>query len=185
MSTRSMKIGELARRTGKTVRALHLYEELGLLSPARSDGGFRLYGEAEVKRVLWINTLQDMGFKLAQIRELLDTVRLSASAPNAMDSVRSLFQHKLAETRRQVEHLLRLERDIAESMAYLEACRTCGEASAQACASCDQNRHTLPVPSLVAGIHLHPQINQQLHAPPMQAGPHLGHFPNHKAIPSQ
>ena len=189
MSTRSMKIGELARRTGKTVRALHLYEELGLLSPARSDGGFRLYGESEVKRVMWINTLQDMGFKLAQIRELLDTVRQSASAPNAMDSVRSLFQHKLAETRRQVEHLLRLERDIAESMAYLEACRSCEEASAHACASCDQNRHSLPVPSLVAGIHLHPH-----HPHHSQAGvpgqgpatvPQIGHFPHHKAIPSQ
>ena len=37
-----MKIGQLARKTGKTVRALHLYEEMGLLSPERSDGGFRL-----------------------------------------------------------------------------------------------------------------------------------------------
>jgi DNA-binding transcriptional MerR regulator len=154
MTTRTMKIGELARRTNKTVRALHLYEELGLLSAARSEGGFRLYGEAEVKRVLWINTLQDMGFKLAQIRDLLDTVRRSASAPNAMDSVRGLFQRKLAETRRQVEYLLRLERDIAESMAYLEACRSCDEASSHACANCDSNRHSLPAPSLVTGIHL-------------------------------
>ncbi len=41
---RSLKVGELAKRTGKTVRAVHLYEELGLLAPAvRSKGGFRLY----------------------------------------------------------------------------------------------------------------------------------------------
>ena len=39
-----LKVGELAKRTGKTVRAIHLYEELGLLAPAvRSKGGFRLY----------------------------------------------------------------------------------------------------------------------------------------------
>ncbi len=39
-----LKVGELAKRTGKTVRAVHLYEELGLLDPAvRSKGGFRLY----------------------------------------------------------------------------------------------------------------------------------------------
>ena len=151
-----MKIGELARRTGKTVRALHLYEEMGLLAPSRSDGGFRLYGEAEVKRVSWIATLQDMGFKLAQIRELLETVSRSKSAPGAMDSVRSLFQTKLSDTRKQVESLLRLERDIAESMAYLEACRSCEELSAEACATCDSNRHSLPVPPLVAGIHLPP-----------------------------
>ena len=37
-----LKVGELAKRTGKTVRAVHLYEELGLLTPAvRSKGGFR------------------------------------------------------------------------------------------------------------------------------------------------
>ena len=167
MTTRTMKIGELARRASKTVRALHLYEEMGLLSAARSEGGFRLYGEAEVKRVLWINTLQDMGFKLAQIHDLLETVRRSASAPNAMDSVRGLFQRKLAETRRQVEHLLRLERDIAESMAYLEACRSCHEASSHACANCDSSRHSMPAPPLVAGIHLVPVFHptQPMHPP--------------------
>ena len=47
-----LKIGELARRTGKTVRAVHLYEELGLLAPAvRSKGGFRLYHGRAVTRI--------------------------------------------------------------------------------------------------------------------------------------
>lgn len=154
MSAHRMKIGELARRTGKTVRALHLYEEMGLLTPSRSDGGFRLYGEGELKRVSWIGTLQDMGFKLAQIRDLLDTVHRSRSAPGAMDSVRSLFQAKLAETRKQVEYLLRLECDITESMAYLEACRSCDQVSSQACANCESHQQGIPAPSLVAGLHL-------------------------------
>ena len=43
-TTHLIRIGDLARLTGKTVRAIHLYEELGLLKPAtRSSGGFRLY----------------------------------------------------------------------------------------------------------------------------------------------
>jgi len=155
-----MKIGELAKRAGKTVRALHLYEEMGLLAPARSEGGFRLYGDAEAQRVLWIKKLQDMGFKLAQIRDLLDSVRASATAPSAMDSVRMLFQDKLRDTRRQVETLLQLERDIAESMAYLEACRSCQESSSGACANCDSSRHSLPEPALVAGIHLSANLAQ-------------------------
>lgn len=154
MTTQRMKIGELARRTGKTVRALHLYEEMGLLTPSRSDGGFRLYGDGELKRVAWIGTLQDMGFKLAQIRDLLDTVHRSRSAPGAMDSVRSLFQAKLAETRKQVEYLLRLERDITESMAYLEACRTCDAVDASACANCESHGQGVVAPNLVAGLHL-------------------------------
>ena len=47
-----LKVGELAKKTGKTVRAVHLYEELGLLAPAvRSKGGFRLYHGKAVKRI--------------------------------------------------------------------------------------------------------------------------------------
>src|SRR3546814_7452299 len=50
-----LKVGDLARRTGKTVRAIHLYEELGLLTPAvRSKGGFRMYSGLAVKRINWI-----------------------------------------------------------------------------------------------------------------------------------
>ncbi|MFV8754750.1 MerR family transcriptional regulator [Nannocystaceae bacterium ST9] len=152
--TTRMKIGELARKTGKTVRALHLYEELGLLAPARSDGGFRLYGPDELARVYWISKLQDMGFKLGQIRGLLDAVAASNSAPEAMQGVRELFQGKLRETREQISKLVQLERDIAESLSYLEACRSCGEPSTHACVECGEDRHGgLTEPKLVTGIH--------------------------------
>lgn len=150
-----MKIGQLARKTGKTVRALHLYEELGLLAPERSDGGFRLYGSDELARVYWISKLQDMGFKLSQIRGLLDAVAASNSAPEAMQGVRELFQSKLRDTREQIQKLLQLERDIAESLSYLEACRGCGEPSTKSCAECGEDRHGgIPEPKLVSGIHL-------------------------------
>jgi MerR family copper efflux transcriptional regulator len=150
-----MKIGQLARKTGKTVRALHLYEEMGLLAPERSDGGFRLYGPDELARVYWISKLQDMGFKLNQIRGLLDAVGASNSAPEAMQGVRELFQSKLRDTREQIQKLLQLERDIAESLSYLEACRSCGEPSTTACVECAEERHGgMPEPKLVAGIHL-------------------------------
>ena len=149
-----MKIGELARKTGKTVRALHLYEEMGLLSPERSTGGFRLYGPDELARVYWISKLQDMGFKLAQIRGLLEAVHSSNSAPGAMEGVRGLFESKLAETREQIAKLRQLERDVVESLAYLEACRTCHEESAGACADCNEDHRGLSQPNLVTGIHL-------------------------------
>ncbi len=155
-STSSMKIGELARKTGKTVRALHLYEELGLLQPAaRSEGGFRLYGPDEVARVSWLTKLQDMGFSLGRIQELLRLVESSRTAPEAMHAVREIFRKKLDETRRQVIKLLELERDLSESLGYLEGCRVCGEPeTAQACASCDAERHNGPAPALVTGIHV-------------------------------
>ena len=164
-----LKVGDLARKTGKTVRALHLYEEMELLRPqARSGGGFRLYGADQVARVYWISKLQDMGFTLAQIRDLLQTVDVSTPAPEAMQAVRELFRSRLDDTRRQVARLLELERDLAESLAYLEGCRACDEelAAVSACVTCDADhadRHATPAPSLVAGIHCSP--GDVLHVP--------------------
>ena len=152
-----MKVGELARKTGKTVRALRLYEEMGLLRPAsRTQGRFRLYGADEVARVYWIGKLQQMGFSLSEIRGLLEVVEASRTGPDAMHSVRELFRTRLEETRNQVAKLLELERDLAESLAYLEGCRACNEtAGPQACSSCDSehgDRHHMPAPALVAGV---------------------------------
>jgi len=162
-----MKIGELARKTGKTPRALHLYEEMGLLQPpARTEGGFRLYGPDELARVYWIAKLQDMGFSLPQIQGLLGTVHASETAPEAMTSVRELFRAKLDETRAQVTRLLQLERDLSESLAYLEGCRVCREPAApEVCNTCTSERRDVP-PSLVVGIHLSPHVRKPEGATP-------------------
>jgi DNA-binding transcriptional MerR regulator len=67
------KIGELARRTGLTVRTLHHYDEIGLLSPVeRSGGGHRVYGEADVQRLYRIVSLRSLGFPLEAIAAALD-----------------------------------------------------------------------------------------------------------------
>jgi MerR family transcriptional regulator, copper efflux regulator len=153
---RRMKIGELARKTGKSVRALRHYEELGLLGADRSQGGFRLYGADELARVYWISKLQDMGFSLTQIQGLIATVESSGTAPEAMQSLRELFKIRLKDTRAQVERLLQLERDLAESLAYLEGCRVCTtHHDLDGCATCDSPAHSdTRAPSLVAGVRL-------------------------------
>ncbi|MBL4688813.1 MAG: MerR family transcriptional regulator [Nannocystaceae bacterium] len=155
--TDRLKIGDLARKTGKTVRALRLYEERGLLSPVRSEGGFRKYGPDEMARVYWIGKLQDMGFTLGQIESLITTVESKDTAPIAMESLRELFGGRLGETRAQVERLLQLERDLMESLAYLEGCRACTtDHDIEACSTCESVHADAHVPSLVAGVHLAP-----------------------------
>ncbi len=149
-----MKVGELARQTGKSVRALRLYEEMGLLVPTRSGGNFRLYGPDEVARVYWIAKLQALGFSLPQIQGLLSTVGSSSSGPDAMQSLREMFRGRLQDTRDQVEKLLKLERDLAESLAYLEGCRACSHNHhVDGCVSCDSVHADTEAPELVAGIH--------------------------------
>jgi len=68
-----LKVGELARRTGLTVRALHHYDSIGLLRPSgRSDSGYRLYSRDDVARLHGIQTLRRMGLPLADVARLLD-----------------------------------------------------------------------------------------------------------------
>jgi MerR family transcriptional regulator, thiopeptide resistance regulator len=73
------KVGELARRSGLTVRTLHHYDEIGLLSPSqRSQSGHRLYADRDVVRLQQIVSLRQLGFTLEQIGECLARPRFSA-----------------------------------------------------------------------------------------------------------
>jgi DNA-binding transcriptional MerR regulator len=77
-----MRIGELAARTGVSVRALRYYEEKGVLSPARTASGYRVFGEPDIATVLHVQTLLAAGLSLDLIGQILscmqgDTLLLS------------------------------------------------------------------------------------------------------------
>jgi DNA-binding transcriptional MerR regulator len=68
-----MQIGEVAARTELSLRTIRHYEETGLVIPsARSRGGFRLYTEADVARLMVIRRMKPLGFTLDQMRDLLE-----------------------------------------------------------------------------------------------------------------
>ncbi len=67
------RIGEVAAATGLTVRTLHHYDEIGLLAPSgRSDAGYRLYADEDVRRLYRIVAFRRLGFALGEIGALLD-----------------------------------------------------------------------------------------------------------------
>lgn len=155
--TRSLRVGELAKQSGKTVRALHLYEELGLLVPVeRSKGGYRLYDADSVTRVRWIGKLQEMGFSLGDIQTMSRQWEQSGSAPGAMAKVERLLKEKLRDTREQVARLQALESELQASLDYLRTCPTCDPKQLiDACASCELHPDSEPAPELVAGFSAH------------------------------
>jgi methyltransferase (TIGR00027 family) len=68
-----LKVGELAKRTGLSIRALHHYDSIGLLSPSlRTDSGARLYGQQDLIRLHRIQALKHLGYGLPEIRKHLD-----------------------------------------------------------------------------------------------------------------
>ncbi len=90
-----LQIGDVAERTGLSLRSVRYYEEVGLLPAAeRSPGGFRLYDDAAVQRLLVIKQMKPLDFSLDEMRELLDHLDELASTPTAA-------------RRRQVEDVLR------------------------------------------------------------------------------
>lgn len=156
-----LRVGDLATRTAKTVRALHLYEELGLLLPAdRSKGGFRLYDPGAVLRVKWISRLQDLGFSLPDIKAILHAWEASSSASDANVQIRAIYQQKLRDTDEQLRRLHELRHELDRSVEYLSTCNVCDpERLITACPSCDRHCGDA-VPEMVAGLHgakhLHP-----------------------------
>jgi DNA-binding transcriptional MerR regulator len=105
------KVGALAKAAGLTVRALHYYEQVGLLRPsARSDAGHRLYDAGDVARLYRISLLRRLGFPLDQITSVLEDPQWQLAA--AVD-------RHLADTQRQAAHTARLCTRLARMAAEL------------------------------------------------------------------
>ncbi len=78
-----MRIGEVALRTELSVRTVRHYHDVGLVEPsARSEGGFRLYTEADVQRLLVIRRMKPLGFSLAEMKQLLDALDVLRGDPD-------------------------------------------------------------------------------------------------------
>lgn len=99
-----MQIGEVAERTSLSLRTIRYYEEVGLAPPsARTQGGFRLYTESDVERLMLIKRMKPLDFTLDEMRDLLEV--LDALAAPAMS----------AETRKSWLERLAMYRDLAGS----------------------------------------------------------------------
>ncbi len=73
--SRTMHIGELAERTGLSLRTLRHYDDIGLLTPSgRTDGGFRLYTAEDESRLLLIRRMKPLGYSLEEMGQLLEVV---------------------------------------------------------------------------------------------------------------
>jgi MerR family Zn(II)-responsive transcriptional regulator of zntA len=135
----TLRVGQLATKVGKTVRTIHFYEELGLLSPAsRSKGGFRLYDSEALTRIHWIERLQQIGFSLTDIRDFLSDFQGISSGPQAMDKLQRFYREKLDETRAAIARHQALEVELQESLEFLIGCGCCDtDTPRSACGSCD------------------------------------------------
>lgn len=106
-----LKIGELARRTGLTVRALRHYGDIGLLLPsARSEGRYRLYGREDVARLYRIQALRRLDISLAEIGAILDKEVGGLSEVVAQQL--ALLDHQIRQANTLRAHLAELQKQL-------------------------------------------------------------------------
>lgn len=87
----TMHIGELADRTGLSLRTIRHYDEVGLLKPSgRTEGGFRLYTAVDLDRLILIRRMKPLGFSLEEMMALLKTIdALDAANESVREAVRT------------------------------------------------------------------------------------------------
>jgi len=120
MRFEALKVGELARRTGLTIRTLHHYDEIGLLKPSlHTESGHRLYTAGDIARLQQVISLRQLGFALEEVRDCLDRPGFSPL---------ELIRRHVARLREQIE----LQRGLCERLeALAEHCCAAGEVSAE------------------------------------------------------
>jgi len=88
MDSDGRKIGEVAEQTGLSIRSLRHWDEVGVVSPSgHTPGGFRLYSDADVERILLVRRMKPLDFTLEEMKEFLDAAdRLRGDAGDGQAS---------------------------------------------------------------------------------------------------
>lgn len=124
-----MHIGEVAARTELSLRSLRHWEEVGLLTPSgRTDGGFRLYTESDVDKILVIRRMKPLGFSLDEMKAVMGDLEV-LDDPGSDESTRLAARDRLgAVSEEAVERRRRLVRqlDMADEFIGLLATRRAG-----------------------------------------------------------
>lgn len=94
MGQQMHRIGHVARAVGLSLRTVRYYEEVGLALPSgRTDGGFRLYNEADIARLELIKQLKPLEFTLEEMRDLLEVRDALTGEDGHEDDRRQLAEH--------------------------------------------------------------------------------------------
>ena len=119
--TRPLTIGQIARRSGFTVKALRFYDRCGLLPPAgRRPSGYRLYHEADVHRLEFIRQAKALGLDLEAIRELVGDVGAQGNGGTRTRLLR-IIDDRIAQTNSQIGALTRLRTELRDRRSALRA----------------------------------------------------------------
>lgn len=111
----ALRIGQLARRAGESVKTIRYWEDEGLLEAERSESGYRLFDAAMVERARFLRRAQGLGFTLAELRSVLE---LRGDGVRPCDEVHGRLAAHLAQVRARLAELRALEAALEERLAW-------------------------------------------------------------------
>ncbi|MEW6749513.1 MAG: MerR family transcriptional regulator [Candidatus Latescibacterota bacterium] len=146
-----MQIGDLAAKAGITTRTLRYYEELGIIEPdERTEGGFRLYSDNQLRRLTIVQGLKALGFDLERIREVF---ALRHAVETGGELARAMSQH-LEEQQGEIESRIRHYEEMRErnerALQVLRGCLHCGiKLMERDCHECEVYKQHPDVPDMI------------------------------------
>lgn len=114
-----MQVGELAKRTGASIRSLHYYEQMGVLHASRQENGYRSYGPEAIEQVQRIRKLLHLGFSLTDIQLLAPCfIHKEQGAPLCAVAIER-YEQKLAELEEHIQLLQELRERVAHHLTVI------------------------------------------------------------------
>jgi len=149
-----LKVGEVARRAGVTLRTIRYYQSLGLIRAAcRTAGGMHLYRPEACDRAQLIRDLRKLDVSLGTIRKVLEAERRAETGAERARIIRATLSRSLAELENRLQGYLGLRQNLVRALETLQACRRCGRRPSRAsCSACENLVHFAAVPVYIRAL---------------------------------
>jgi len=141
-----LRIGDVAKKTGMTLRTLRYYEELCLIEPDnRTKGNFRLYHPSVLRRIEFINSLKKLDFSLEEIHDILGDSHNQGCDAEIIEQTRQVLLIKKEKIQTKLIELADMNREVDISLQMLNDCALCKVTKPTACdPECDNKLAHLP-----------------------------------------
>lgn len=149
-----LKIGDVARKTGMSLRTIRYYESLRLILPeAKTPGGQRLYSERQCLRLNMIRDLRTLDVPLREIKDLLQQRKTAQTGADAVRGVARLFGKGFVEASRRASTYAQIKQGLSQTLKMMQTCARCTLSPVpDVCLRCPLVTKRTQVPAYFAGL---------------------------------
>jgi|SRR5690625_374902 len=116
-----MKIGELSKKTGVSIRSLRYYEQKSLIQPSRLENGYREFQESDIEKVKAVQLFLKIGMNMDEIYHVLSCDDFDLTESNGCAHIAvELYAERLINVRKQIQYLQKIEQQLEELVDYWE-----------------------------------------------------------------